>query len=210
MNRRNFFSRLFGRDNRGEPVFIGIQMVTNAYGDEGLRKKVHAIINESADDETPEEKKRYFKKLASVLLENELYFEYGYWDVLTDPVDAQAEFESWISEIEASMATESEELGTEANELYRTSSSKYYVVVTLCFLMENDDHLTSFFDAIDAIPESEYWNRNTFGKVLAAINYLDFEYSFGDAAFIMPGNEEDGISSDDIMGEGWNYLKPLS
>ena len=27
--------------------------------------------------------------------------------------------------------------------------------------------------------------------------------------FIIPGNEEDGLSWEDIHSEGWNYLKPI-
>lgn len=209
MNRRNFFSNLFGK-RRGESIFIGVQVAINAFGDEGLRSKVHRIIEESADDETPEEKRRFYKRLITLLVENQHFFEYGYWDVLTDTEEAEAEFENWINEIEASIATEEEEMGERVNEMYRYSSSKYYVVITLCLLFEDDRSLDPFFDVVDSIPESEYWTQKTFGRVLAALNYLDFEFCLGDAAFIMPGNEEDGISMEDLMGEGWEYLKSLS
>jgi len=101
-------------------------------------------------------------------------------------------------------------MGERVNEMYRYSSSKYYVVITLCLLFEDDRSLDPFFDVVDSIPESEYWTQKTFGRVLAALNYLDFEFCLGDAAFIMPGNEEDGISMEDLMGEGWEYLKSLS
>lgn len=209
MNRRNFFSNLFGK-RRGESIFVGIQVAINAFGDEGLRSKVHRIIEESADDETPEEKRRFYKRLAALLIENQHFFEYGYWDVITDAEAAETEFENWVDEIEASIATEEEEMGERVNEMYRYSNSKYYVVITLCFLFENDRSLDRFFEVVDSIPEADYWRQETFGRVLAAINYFDFEFCLGDAAFIMPGNEEDGISMDDIMGEGWSYLKNLS
>ncbi len=209
MNRRNFFSTLFGK-HRGESIFFGIQVAINAFGDEGLRSKVHRIIEESADDETPEEKRRFYKRLAALLIENQHFFEYGYWDVITDTEAAEAEFENWVYEIESSMATEEEEMGEHINEMYRFSNSKYYVVITICLLFENDQSLDRFFEVIDSIPEEDYWKQSTFGRLLAAINSLDFEFCLGDAAFIMPGNEEDGISMEDLMGEGWNYLKTLS
>ncbi|MFN3561338.1 MAG: hypothetical protein ACK4XM_05450 [Chloroherpetonaceae bacterium] len=209
MNRRNFFSNLFGK-RRGESIFFGIQVAINAFGDEGLRSKVHRIIEESADDETPEEKRRFYKRLAALLVENQHFFEYGYWDVITDAEAAETEFENWVDEIEASIATEEEEMGERINEMYRYSNSKYYVVITLCFLFENDRSLDRFFEVVDSIPEADYWRQETFGRLFAAINYFDFEFCLGDAAFIMPGNEEDGISMEDIMGEGWSYLKSLS
>ncbi|MCS6988666.1 MAG: DUF1517 domain-containing protein [Chloroherpetonaceae bacterium] len=209
MTRRNFFSNLFG-SRRGESVFIGIQVAINAFGDEGLRSKVHRMIEESADDETPEEKRRFYKRLVATLVENQHFFEYGYWDVISETDAAEAEFENWVTEIEASIATEEEEMGERVNEMYRFSSAKYYVVITLCLLFEDNRSLDPFFEVVDSIPESEHWTQKTFGRVLAALNYLDFEFCLGDAAFIMPGNEEDGISMEDITGEGWDYLRSLS
>jgi hypothetical protein len=64
-------------------------------------------------------------------------------------------------------------------------------------------------DIIESIPEDEAFFRNSIKKVIEALNYIDFEYSDGDACFIMPGNDEDGLSWEDIHSEGWEYLKAV-
>ncbi|MDX2129987.1 MAG: hypothetical protein SFU91_13220 [Chloroherpetonaceae bacterium] len=208
MNRRSFFGKLFGRSKPDDMVFFGVQVVFNAFGIEGLRKDLHHILAESEKDELPEEKKRFYKKFISKLLEAKPYFEYGYWDYLPEEDDAEAEFQDWTTGIEANLATEEEELGEKADELSRFSSHQYYVVVSLCFLLEVTPELDRFLTEID-IKEQDLFRRDTFAAILHAINYIDFEFAVADAVYIVPGNEEDGFSQDDILSEGWQYLKPV-
>lgn len=211
MNRRGFFNNIFKSDEPSGPIhFYGIQIVINTGINDETRAKLHAAINVPVKEgETPEEKKAFFKNVTALLLENEPFFEYGYWDYLTDAAEAQAEFDSWVNEIESSMATESGEVGETMDEQYRMSAEKQYVVISLAFLIENVPTQESFQGMID-IPEESYFLRETWPKLIEAVPYLDFNYVMADAVFIMPGNEKDGFSFEDLHSEGWEYLKPIS
>jgi hypothetical protein len=167
------------------------------------------VIADGGTEESPLQKRSSYKRIASLLLENQPFFEYGYWDLLTDSDEAQGEFENWVNELEASIATEEEELGETTDEVHRLSSDKSYVVVTMVFLLENVPAHQHLLELVDSIPEDQYFDPSTFNKLIEGVNYIDFEYSLGDAAFIMPGNDQDGISWEDIHGEGWEYLKPI-
>ncbi|PIO49142.1 MAG: hypothetical protein CMR00_00160 [[Chlorobium] sp. 445] len=210
MTRRGFLSRLLGKRRPKEMAFFAVQVAFNYYGKETLREELHRLIAESVDDETPEQKRRFFKRLTSKLQEAIPYFEYGFWDFITDASAAEREFNHWINDIEANIATEEEEVGESVDEIMRLSSSKYYVVISLIFLLEASPMLDELAELIDEIPEEAYADRETFAKLIAAINYFDFEYCFGDAVYIMPGNEKDGISYEDLAGEGWEYLRLIS
>lgn len=211
MNRKGFFEKLFADDPpKGDMTFYGVQIVINTGANDDLRSKLHRIVNVPVkEDETPQEKRAFFKNVTAVIRENEPFFEYGYWDYLTDPDEARGEFESWVNDIEAGLATESEQVGESVDEQFRMSAEKQYVVITLAFLIENVPQQDSFLERID-IPEEEWFLRDTWPKLIDAVNYLDYEYLLADAVFIMPGNEKDGFSFEDLHSEGWNYLKPIS
>jgi hypothetical protein len=207
MNRRGFFGSLFQK--RDSLLFFGLQVAVNTYGEDETRLALHRVIASGGSVETPEQKRSFYKRIAALLLENQPFFEYGYWDYLTDSDDAGAEFEQWVNEIEGSMATEEEELGEVIDEVHRMSSDKSYVVMTVAFLLEPSKSQENALAMIDSIPEDDYFSRDSFRKLIEAVTFIDFEFTQGDAAFIMPGNEMDGISWEDIHGEGWNYLKPV-
>ncbi|MCU0424919.1 MAG: hypothetical protein MUF71_04760 [Candidatus Kapabacteria bacterium] len=213
MNRRGFFSSLFGTEP--ESFFFGVQIVfLTLSGDDTGNRLRHLIAEASAYDnatEKPSEKLALYKQIITILLEQKPHWEYGYWDYITESDEAsnEAEFDSWVSEITASMATEHEELGTSNDEAFRMSSDKYYITVTMAFLLEYPP-LERTRTLLDNIPEDEYWTHAGFAELCEAIRRIDFEYALRDAVFVMPGNDDDGFSWEDLHGAGWDYLKPLS
>jgi hypothetical protein len=209
MNRRGFFSKLFGSKKIPDVFFFGMQTVIGSTAMDNLRLELHKIIGGGHEEESPREKKAFYKSISSVLLECLPSIEYGFWDYILKPADAEDEFHNWVNEIEAGAATEEEEMGEEINEIQRLSNDKTYVAVTLVFLLEGSERLQQLMDIIEGIPEDDLFSRDSIKKVIEAINYIDFEYCYGDAAFIIPGSEEDGLSWEDVHSEGWNYLKPI-
>jgi hypothetical protein len=212
MNRRGFissFKSMFNSRREGDPFFFGVQMVINVFGEDDLRRRLHAVIASGGESESPAQKKIFYKRISALLRESVPFFEYGYWDYLTDPDEATDEFNDWVTEVEASMATVDEELGEEIDEAQRLSNEKNYVVVTLAFLLEYGESQGELIEIVESIGEDDYFTPAGFQKLVDAVNYIDFEYSDGDAVFIMPGNEDDGFSWTDMRGEGWEYLKPI-
>ena len=57
-----------------------------------------------------QEKRRFLKRFVALLEESALFWSYGFWDYIDDPETAAQEFNTWVNEIESSMATEEEEL----------------------------------------------------------------------------------------------------
>jgi hypothetical protein len=211
MNRRGFFSRILGREpSEGDRFFFGIQLVINVGTDDALRQKLHRVVNAPVGEETPLQKRAFYKRLAAVLMEAEPFYDYAFWDYRLDPDEAQAEFESWVNEIEGGMATEEEEVGETVDEQFRMAGDKSYVVVSMACLMENATALANFRSMIEGIPAEENFSRPTFTTLVNALHYLDFEYSLGDAVFIMPGSEKDGVSWEELHTEGWDYLRPIA
>ncbi|MFL5369395.1 MAG: hypothetical protein ACJ78Z_04315 [Myxococcales bacterium] len=189
-------------------TFFGIQVVVKNFVSDPLRKELHEIIARSDAEQSLVEKRAFWKRVTAVLNEALPAFEYGYWDLIRGG-SAEEEFESWSSEIEGSLATEKEELGTAPDEISRISAEKRYIVVTLVFLVEagsNSD--ATLADRCD-VPESEYWTRLTLGRLIGTIPLLNFANVDADAVYLAPGSEEDGFSLEDLHGGGYEYLKML-
>jgi hypothetical protein len=189
-------------------TFFGIQVVVKNFVSDPLRKELHEIIARSDAEQSLVEKRAFWKRVTAVLNEALPAFEYGYWDLIRGG-SAEEEFESWSSEIEGSLATEKEELGTAPDEISRISAEKRYIVVTLVFLVEGGSNSDATLSERCDVPESEYWTRLTFGRLIGTIPLLNFANVDADAVYLAPGSEEDGFSLEDLHGGGYEYLKML-
>jgi hypothetical protein len=192
-----------------EYTFFGVQVLLKAFHNDPFQRELHEIIARAPAQQTLLEKRKFWKQVAARLEEAVPAFEMGYWDLVRGS-KAEAEFESWTSELEGAAATEKEELGAAADEVNRLSSDKYYVLVTcvaLVALGSNSD--ATLGDRCD-IPEAEWWNRFTFARLLGTFPLLNFGTVQADAVYLLPGNDRDGLSMEDVHGGGYEYLKPLA
>ncbi|MGZ4338293.1 MAG: hypothetical protein ACXVRA_13395 [Gaiellaceae bacterium] len=188
-------------------TFFGIQVVVRNFVSDPLRRQLHELIAQSESEQSLTDKRTFWKRVTAVLNEAVPAFELGYWDLIAE--NGEDEFESWSSEIEGSLATEAEELGTAPDEVNRISAEKRYVIVTLLFLVEGGTNSDRTLEERCDIPESEWFTRITFGKLIATIPLLNFANVIADAVYMSPGSEEDGLSMEDLHGGGYEYLKML-
>jgi hypothetical protein len=213
MNRRGFFSSLFGREPQS--FFFGVQVVIETFSTDNLGKRLRTLIaqadNEKKSLEKPAQKQAWFKQFLSIITEHKPHWEYGFWDFHEDEGNNadEMEFESWLGEITASIATESEELGAHIDEAHRLSADKSYIVATIAFVLEYAPQ-RSVYELLEKIPEEEYWTISGFSELFEALRRVNFEYVLRDAVFVMPGNDDDGFSWEDLHSADWNYLKYLT
>jgi hypothetical protein len=190
-------------------TFFGIQVAIKAFFKDDFRTRLHQAIDGSDDNMSLNEKRQFWKRITALLNEAMPVFEYGFWDLIRTDA-AESEFETWCSEIEGAAATLPEEMGTEADEVHRSSADKSYVLVTLLFLVERDSNSDLTLGEHCDLPESDYFTRGTFAQLIATIPVLNFANVQADAVYLSPGNDTDGLSDDDLRGEGYEYLKPLA
>jgi hypothetical protein len=190
-------------------TFFGVQVAVKAFFKDNLRARLHEVVARGEAEQSLHEKRSYWKSIAAVLNEAMPVFEYGHWDLIRGD-NAEEEFETWCSEIEGSIATESEEMGAAPDEVNRLSAEQSYVLVTCIFLLERDSNSDLMLGERCDLPESEWSTRATFAHLIASIPMLNFANVQADAVYLAPGNDTDGLSQDDLTGEGYEYLKPLT
>lgn len=206
-------------------LFFGIQLVIQIFGSDELRARLARLIEAEDETDSADEKRRFMKSVASLLIENQYAWEYGFWDFQNDANSAISNFNQWRNEIEASMATEGEELGSEIDRLHRFSDQKEYLIVTLMMLIDNREEPVTddvgdyqfratysqlaqpFRQLVDNTDEDEYWRPATFKQLLQGLQSLDPRAIERDGIYVYPGTAQDGLSSMDLIGdEGWKYL----
>jgi Protein of unknown function (DUF1517) len=221
--RRSFLGGRGARDDHA--LFFGLQLVIQIFGSDQLRARIHRLIEAEDETDSADEKRRFMKSVASMLIENQYAWEYGFWEFSADADHAIKSFNQWRNEIEASMATEPEEMGGEIDRLHRFSDQKEYLIVTLLMLIDNRDEPVSddvgdyqfrptysqlalgFRQLCENFDQSEYWRAQTFKNLLDGIRALDPRVIERDGIYVYPGTEQDGLSSFDLLSEeGWKYL----
>jgi len=188
-----------------DTYFFGLQIAMKSFGDDTVRARfAHVLEEERQADEDVQEKRRLLRRFVALLEENDLFWTYGYWDYMDEREAALAEFEAWVHDIEGSMAVEAEELGPQVDEVRRTSSRKDYVVVTLVFLLDQP-----YAPAQAFTHEDTYFLKETVSALVQGLTSMDPQAIQADGIYIVPGNAVDGLSEDDLLGPGWEYLRLL-
>jgi hypothetical protein len=211
MNRRGFFSSLF--QSKPTRFFLGVQIAITTLSDEATPRALQSLMRRAATLAHPHEKRAFYKSLAAQIMEQQAFWEYGFWSYILDTDDACTEFEQWIAELSANMATESDELASDTTATTRINTEKYYVVLTVCFLLEcapTIEPVEHILEELADTDEADVFTRSGFARLLDAIARIDFQYCERDAVFVMPGNDEDGFSWEDLHGAGWEYLRPIT
>lgn len=220
---RRSFIGMGGEEDTSYAVFLGVQLVIQVFGSDDLRAQLRQLVD--AEEHDAQGKRRFMKSVASLLLENQYAWEYGYWDYRTDADDAIKNYNQWHNEIEASMATEEHEMGSEVDRLGRFSDSKEFVVVSLMMMIDSRDEAVEddvgsyefrptyqqlampLRSSVEEITEPYYWRTTTFITLLEAIRALDPRAIERDAFYVYPGTEMDGLSSMDLLGDAsWKYM----
>jgi Protein of unknown function (DUF1517) len=188
-----------------DTYFFGLQIVVRCYGEDTLRARFAAILEDArTGDEDAQDKRRLIRRFVALLEESELFWTYGYWAYYDKAEEATEEFDTWVDEVESLLATEDEELDEEIDNIRRTSNRKDFVVVTLAFLLDEP-----YGPAEDVKREEDAYLKETFTALVQGLTRIDPRTIQADAAYVVPGNEEDGLSEDDLYSPGWEYLRML-
>jgi hypothetical protein len=190
--------------------FFGLQVAFKHFHRDPLRGQLHELLKRGADKtESPADKQRFWKRFSAQLNTAMPLFEYGDWELVRGG-KAEKEFNDWASQIEGSMATLAEEVGPKADEAARVSEGPSYVLATMMVLVDQGSNADQTLGEWCNVPESEWLTRQTFGRLISIFTRLNFAYVQSDAVYLVPGQDADGFSAEELVSEECNYLQPLT
>jgi hypothetical protein len=190
--------------------FFGIQVAFKHFHRDPLRGRLHDLMKRGGGaPQSAADKQRFWKGFTSLLNTALPVFEYGAWDLVRGD-RAQSDFNKWASEIEGSMATVSEEMGPRADEAARVGAGPSYVLATMMVLVDRGSNADETLGEWCDLPESEWLTRQTFGRLVSIFPRLNFGCVQSDAVYLVPGQDRDGFTAEELVSEECNFLQPLT
>jgi hypothetical protein len=184
-------------------TFFGVQIAIQAGSGDPLRARLHEAVARAPGEQSLNEKRQFWKRICAALAGAEGGFRYGFWDLIRTE-KAEEEFETWCAEIEGSVASEADD------PVARAAGPRDHALFTLLFLLERGSNSDLTLGERCDLPESQYFTRDTFARLVASPPLLNFANVKADAVYLVPGNDEDGLTAEELRGDGYDYLKPLT
>ncbi|MCX6156237.1 MAG: hypothetical protein NT007_18965 [Candidatus Kapabacteria bacterium] len=209
MNRRGFFNKMI--NGMPDVFFMGIQVAFPSQVRENIWQEFDILISNNRGIQSAGRKRGFYNEIVKKLTEISIGFELGYWDFIKNERDADNEFDNWVAELEEATANEIE--GTDSlilEPLIIDDGELDYIVVTVAFLIKGNDKHEQIFRQINSITEDQFDDLTSYLTLITQIRNIDFESCIADAAFLIPGNINEVLSTQEIYGEGWEYLVEIT
>jgi hypothetical protein len=177
-------------------TFFGFQILLRP-ADAAFHAAVRAAINQgAAAPELPLAAKRVqYTHLASLLAGELPRAERGFWDLITTD-KAEAEHESWCSEIEKVVQEPC------------TGSSLYCIVSVALLVLSGSNSDNTLRERCD-LEEAQFFTRDTFLHLVHTLPMLNFASVAADSIYLVPGEAGAGPTEEDLQDEGYQYLRRL-
>ena len=180
-----------------------------AVRDLSVRARLHSLVATTPGEQSLADKRGFYNEVTNLLLPAVACIDLGYWDYIPDPSRAEKEFDTWCSEIEQVVGGEVSDDGP-AQGAYRTPGRGEYFLVSLAFLLQKDGTSDVTMAERCDIQEADFFRRSTFAHLLATPPMLSFATVRADAIYVVPGSDEDALTTEDLRGEGYEYLRPVT
>ncbi len=204
----SLLKKVFG--GRTRKSCLAVQVVIHEYALPNFRQDLHRLIEEGAAKEGSEhtvwDRQAALRRIVGLVEQATPFFEYGSWEYNDREKEAQSTFQEWVGELQAGMAAMDTERGDDVDGLNRLEVEQSYVALSIILLFNGPVKEAEKWDADDRA----FWTRDAFANMLRTLSTTDFSYLEGDALFLMPGTNEDGLSEMDLADEGWEHLELLT
>lgn len=187
---------------------LAVQLVVPVYALPDLRAKLHRVIDGTGGAmQTPQERSLYYRKVTAILRQALPMANYGFWEYL-EHEEAAVGFQEWVTEIEAAMAFVDEETVDgvdEVGEGERFDVDQELVAVSMIF------HVRGPIEAVRGwrAQDDDSWTREAYGTLFGEIERFDGHGVLADAFYLVPGNDDDGLTEWDLAEEGWEHLEMM-
>lgn len=187
-------------------TFFGLQVLIGAAGrGDPARAELGALVRASPERVELAEKRLLYQRVRGLLQGARPRIERGYWDYIPDPARAEAEFEKWCSELEQ-LANDPRPAAADA---YRAGSAGA-ALFTMAFLLVKGQAADEVAAERCDVAEPDFFKRSVFEALVALPPQFNFATVRADAIYVVPGDDDDGLTPVELADEGWSYLRPLT
>ena len=151
------------------------------------------------------QKWQLYRRATEALLGNLGVIERGGWDYYENHERAEKDFKMWLG----GMTTEegSRQKASGKPDPYR--SEPRYFTFTMTFLMVRPSLTDHAISRLCSIPEAHLWRRDVFGRILGGMGVINFASVKSDVMYLIPRDDDWGLTVDDLARDKFQYLRAL-
>lgn len=153
-----------------------------------------------------QQKWQLYKRASDALLANLGLIERGCWDYFENDDKAEKDFKMWLGGMTTEEGARRQPSGK--SDAYRGGDPRY-LTFTMTFLMLKPSPTDVAVSRLCDIPEPHLWRRDVFGRILAGIGVVNFASVKSDVMYLIPRDEDWGLTVDDMREEKFAYLRPI-
>jgi hypothetical protein len=167
-------------------------------------------ILKSAITEQPQvsglhQKWQLYRRASEALLANLDAIERGCWDYFDDHGRAEKDFKMWLG----GMTTEEGARKGPSGRPDPYRGEPRYLTFTMTFLIVQSSPTDRAMSRLCDIPQAHLWRRDVFGRLLGGMGIINFASVKSDVMYLIPRDDDWGLTVDDLAHEKFKYLRVL-
>lgn len=151
------------------------------------------------------QKWQLYKRATDALLGNLGVIERGCWDYFEDHARAEKDFKMWLGGMTTEEGSRRQPSGRP--DPYR--GEPRYLTFTMTFLLVHESPTDRAISKLCAIPEQHLWRRDVFGRILGGMGIINFASVKSDVMYLIPRDDDWGLTTEDLAQEKFHYLRLL-
>ncbi len=168
-----------------------------------VRAELRDLVKEHPEVSTPGLKWNLIQRVSHVLISHQHLFERGCWDFFDDDERALKDHEMWANGMITEEGARKEPSGPPGPNETR------YLTFTVSLLLAADTECARDLANLCDIPEADLWKKESFLRILRGFPRVNFAAVKSDVLYLIPRDEEWGLTAKDLEHEKFEYLRPI-
>jgi hypothetical protein len=143
---------------------------------------------------------------ANILLQFFDVVERGCWEYFDEQATAKAMFDDWCRPVLDHVVPRQAPSGVPT---YRDAGPRY-LCFTLVYLLAYGSPSDLEVRRACNLRQEDLWKKSTFRRLLGAVRTLSFASVKGDSMYMVPRDHDWGLTSSDLEGQTYQYLRVLA
>lgn len=166
---------------------------------------LRSAIQDQPDALGLHQKWQVYKRASEALLGNLGVIERGCWDYFDNDARAEKDFKMWLG----GMTTEEGSRRAPSGRPDPYRGEPRYLTFTMTFLMVQGSPTDRAMSQLCNIPEAHLWRRDVFARILGGMSIINFASVKSDVMYLIPRDDDWGLTPDDLVQEKFHYLRMI-
>lgn len=184
---------------------LAIELCLRLTRGDTLREELRELVNRHPATSSPGQKWELLNRVSRLLLDNQDRFVKGCWDFFDDDGRALRDYDMWSN----GMITEEGARTLPSGLPGGRGSEPRYMTFTIALLVVADSPCAQELSRLCDFPEDELWKRSTFIQILRGLKRVSFASVKSDVLYLIPGDEDWGLTDPDLKNSKFEYLRPI-